>query len=111
MKGLAISLSDTKDAVNPQRTSSPRVGRSTHSRSHHGGSWRLVLLLLFGATLFNTPTAAAQSVGLTWTASTSAVSGYNVYRGNQTGGPYTMVSSSLVTGTAYTDATVQSGQS
>jgi hypothetical protein len=67
--------------------------------------------LLSGAVLFNGPTAAAQSVSLTWTASTSVVSGYNVYRGTQSGGPYTLLNSSLVTGTGYADATVQAGQS
>jgi hypothetical protein len=48
MQGLAISLSGSRDAVKPQRTSSLGVGRSTHSRSHHGGSWLLILFLLSG---------------------------------------------------------------
>ena len=46
---------------------------------------------------------------LTWTPSTSAVSGYNVYRGSQKGGPYTKISSSLVPGSTYTDSNVQAG--
>ena len=40
----------------------------------------------------------------------SSVTGYNVYRGTVSSGPYAKVSSSLVVGTQYTDATVQSGQ-
>jgi hypothetical protein len=52
----------------------------------------------------------AHSVTLGWTASTSTVLGYNVYRGTQSGGPYTKLNSSLVPGTTYTDSTVQSGQ-
>jgi len=67
--------------------------------------------LLSGTFLSIAPTAIAQSVSLTWTASASVVSGYNVYRGNQSGGPYTMVNPSLVTGTTYSDASVQAGQS
>jgi hypothetical protein len=55
-------------------------------------------------------TAIQHSVDVSWTASTSTVAGYNVYRGTQTGGPYTLVSSGLVTTTAFTDAAVQSGQ-
>ena len=49
------------------------------------------------------------SVALSWTASTSTVSGYNVYRGTVSGGPYTKISSSLVAILTYTDSTVQSG--
>jgi hypothetical protein len=48
-------------------------------------------------------------VTLNWTASSSTVSGYNVYRGTTTGGPYTIVNSSLVAGTNYVDTTVTSG--
>jgi hypothetical protein len=54
-------------------------------------------------------TAQQHTVSLTWTASTSTVAGYNVYRGNQSGGPYTRVNSSLRTSTNYADSTVQSG--
>ena len=50
------------------------------------------------------------AVSLSWTASTSTVTGYNVYRGGQSGGPYTMLNSALLSGTTYTDATVQAGR-
>jgi Abnormal spindle-like microcephaly-assoc'd, ASPM-SPD-2-Hydin len=50
------------------------------------------------------------SVSLSWTASTSTVAGYNVYRGTQSGGPYALMNPSLDTGTAYTDTTVLAGQ-
>jgi Abnormal spindle-like microcephaly-assoc'd, ASPM-SPD-2-Hydin len=50
------------------------------------------------------------SVILSWTASTSLVIGYNVYRGTQSGGPYTRLNSSLDATTTYTDPTVQAGQ-
>jgi hypothetical protein len=55
-------------------------------------------------------TATAQpvhSVALTWNASTSTVSGYNVYRSTLSGGSYLRVNSSLVAGLSYTDSTVQ----
>ena len=50
------------------------------------------------------------SVTLNWTASTSSVAGYNVYRSAVSGGPYTIVNSSLITTTQFTDSTVQAGQ-
>ena len=51
----------------------------------------------------------AHSVDLAWTASTSTVSGYNIYRGTLSGGPYTKINSGLQAGTSYTDSSVQSG--
>jgi Domain of unknown function (DUF4082)/Abnormal spindle-like microcephaly-assoc'd, ASPM-SPD-2-Hydin/Cep192 domain 4 len=51
---------------------------------------------------------APHKVTLSWTPSTSTVSGYNVYRGTQKGGPYNKATSSLVPGSTYTDTTVQS---
>jgi len=54
--------------------------------------------------------AVAHSVDLFWTVSPSIVEGYRVYRGTKAGGPYTPLNAGLVTGTAYTDNTVQSGQ-
>jgi archaellum component FlaF (FlaF/FlaG flagellin family) len=51
------------------------------------------------------------TVSLNWTASTSTVSGYNVYRGTTPSGPYaTKLNSSLVASVQYTDTTVTSGQ-
>jgi len=57
-----------------------------------------------------TGTAAQQhTVDLAWNGSADAV-GYNIYRGNAPGGPYTLINSSLDSTTAYTDSTVASGQ-
>ena len=46
---------------------------------------------------------------VSWTASSSAVTGYNVYRATQSGGPYTMLNSGLISGTTFVDSTVVSG--
>ena len=55
-------------------------------------------------------TQIQHSAGLTWNASTSTVSGYNVYRGTVSGGPYIKVNASLVAVLNYMDLTgVQSG--
>jgi Putative Ig domain/Abnormal spindle-like microcephaly-assoc'd, ASPM-SPD-2-Hydin/Immunoglobulin I-set domain len=50
------------------------------------------------------------SAALTWTASASAVVGYNIYRGSASGGPYTRLNSSPNAGTAFSDTAVLSGQ-
>jgi hypothetical protein len=57
-----------------------------------------------------TQTSSQHQVALTWNASTSSVVGYNLYRGTQTGGPYsTKLNSALISATNYTDGAVQSG--
>jgi hypothetical protein len=51
------------------------------------------------------------SVNLTWTASPDPnVTGYNIYRGATSGGPYTQINSGLDSGTTYTDNSVTGGQ-
>jgi hypothetical protein len=62
-----------------------------------------------GAVNFTATQQQAHSAALSWTASTSTVSGYNVYRGAVNGGPYTLINLSPFTGLNYTDTTVQSG--
>lgn len=58
-----------------------------------------------------TLTGGSHLVDLSWTASTSVVVGYNVYRGTVSGGPYaTKLNSAVVPGTAYTDTAVVAGQ-
>jgi hypothetical protein len=52
---------------------------------------------------------ANHSVTLSWVASTSTVSGYNIYRSTTNGSGYAKVNSSLVSGVSYTDTGVQSG--
>ena len=60
--------------------------------------------------LIGTGTAGTQhSVSLLWNASTSLVIGYNVYRGSQSGGPYTKINSVLDRSTNYLDMSVQGG--
>jgi hypothetical protein len=51
---------------------------------------------------------ASHSVSLSWFASvTPMVNGYNVYRSQTSGGPYTLITAALVIGTSYNDASVQ----
>ena len=53
---------------------------------------------------------ATPSVALSWTESSSSISGYNVYRSTTSGTGYTQVNSSLLTSPAYTDTSVSNGQ-
>ena len=53
--------------------------------------------------------AAAHSVALTWSPSSSSVAGYEVYRSAASGGPYTKLDSALVSTESYTDTNVQAG--
>lgn len=50
------------------------------------------------------------TVTLSWTDSSSGVSGFNVYRSSTSGGPYTRVNSNLISGTSFSDNAVQGGQ-
>jgi hypothetical protein len=58
---------------------------------------------------FTAAPGTVHSVALSWTASTSTVRGYNVYRSTVSGSGYTKLNSSLVAGPSYSDAAVQSG--
>jgi hypothetical protein len=61
----------------------------------------------FTATAVSVP--VSHNVTLNWTASTSSnIVGYNVYRGNTSGGPYAQIG--FTGGTSYVDPSVSSGQ-
>jgi fibronectin type 3 domain-containing protein len=62
----------------------------------------LVATLMLAAPSF---AQSSHSVTLAWTASTSggAVTGYNAYRGTTKGGPYTVLNTSAIALTGYTD--------
>jgi hypothetical protein len=53
---------------------------------------------------------APHTVSLSWNPSPSAVVGYNVYRGNQSGGPYTQIDASVVATTVFSDSSVAAGK-
>jgi hypothetical protein len=53
--------------------------------------------------------ASGHAVTLSWTASTSTVSGYNMYRSTTNGSGYAKINTSLINGLSYTDASAQIG--
>jgi hypothetical protein len=105
------------DAADVQAAINGSIGLSSCNANVYGTGvcnvvvvQRVVNASLGGACLTGT-TSIAHSVSLNWQASTSGnVSGYKVYRGTTSGGPYALVSS-LGLVTSYTDSNVQSGQS
>jgi Abnormal spindle-like microcephaly-assoc'd, ASPM-SPD-2-Hydin len=56
-----------------------------------------------------TQSISSHTVALTWDASTSSVVGYNIYRGTQSGGPYSKLNASTLPATSYTDNAVAVG--
>jgi len=50
-----------------------------------------------------TLTPTTPKCNLSWTASTSIVAGYNIKKSSVTGGPYTKVNTTLITGLTYVD--------
>ena len=58
---------------------------------------------------FTATPLVTHTVALSWNASTSTVSGYNVYRSTLSGAQYAKLNSLLVAGLAFTDTTVVSG--
>jgi len=53
-------------------------------------------------------TSTVHSVTLSWTPSSTISTGFDIYRGSTSGGPYTMINASLTP--SFTDTTVTSGQ-
>jgi fibronectin type 3 domain-containing protein len=58
---------------------------------------------------FTAASSAPHSVTLTWSPSTTTVSGYNVYRSTTSGSGYVKLNGALVPSTTYTDSTVKNG--
>jgi len=55
-------------------------------------------------------TPVSHTVSLSWTPSSSTYSGFNVYRGTTSGGPYTRVDTSMISTSSYVDTSVAAGQ-
>ena len=53
--------------------------------------------------------SVTHQVALSWTDSSSTATGFNVYRGSVSGGPYSKITSAPVSAEAYTDSSVTAG--
>jgi hypothetical protein len=56
------------------------------------------------------PASSGHTVNLEWNASPGKVAGYNVYRSEESGGPYDKLTNSLNSDTTFSDSNVKSGQ-
>lgn len=74
------------------------------------GATSPLTIVLSGTAVNGVPSPTSHDAALSWLPSTSAVIGYNVYRGNQSGGPYAQTNLSLVAGTTFSDSSVAAGQ-
>ncbi len=104
--GTPVTLSASQTLTVTVQFSPPSAGSDSGSVSivsNAAGSPASVSLSGTGVT------PASHTVALNWNASTSTVSGYNVYRSTTSGSGYAKVNSSLVGGLNYTDTTVQNG--
>jgi hypothetical protein len=102
---LASSQSLTLDLMFDSATAGNFKGTVTVASDASNSS---VAVPLSGTVAAPTP-AATHSVQLSWDASSSPVSGYNVYRGGASHGPFTRLNGSLVDALSYKDGTVASG--
>jgi hypothetical protein len=81
------------------------TGAATANLSLQSSAGNAVSQILSGYGL----AAVKHSVALSWTQSGSNIAGFNVYRATVTGGPYTRLNSSTISGTNFTDSNVQPG--
>jgi Abnormal spindle-like microcephaly-assoc'd, ASPM-SPD-2-Hydin len=112
--GFTVSGVSSGETLNPNQSIPVTVQFAPSAAGTVSGNLTIVSNATDSPTsipLTGTGTQQAATVALGWTASTSSVIGYNVYRGTTTGGPYSSkLTSSPVTSTQFTDTSVQSGQ-
>jgi len=111
LKGLSLPLSlAAGQSVPVTVVFSPQSSGTANTNlafSTGSGSSSSVLTSLTGTGV----APVTHTVALSWQPSVSQVTGYNVYRGSQSGGPYTRMNSSSDSSTNFDDSTVQSGNS
>lgn len=116
--GLAISYSKPTSAENTNNFGSSTLYAMSRAGSSLFGGGLLDDLHIYNrgltaseiTALAGAGTVVQHSVNLSWTASTSAVSGYNVKRGTVSGGPYVQLNPALLPGLTYSDSTGSSGR-
>jgi hypothetical protein len=115
--GFSVAADSLPLTLNPNQTATLTVQFNPTAAGTASGSLTIVSNSSTNpATVVNlsgTGVAPSYAVDLTWDAPTSSpdpVAGYYVYRAPTGGSSYQLLSNEVVTSTAYTDTTVQSGQ-
>jgi len=102
-----VDASDVQAAINMSLGISPCTANIAGANTCNVVVVQRVINASMGAACATT--MSLHVVSLNWAASSSSVTGYNVYRSTSSGGPYTLVQSVGMT-TSFTDKTVLSGQ-
>ena len=115
IKGTGYSILSGSGAVtlSPNQSASVSVQFAPSAAGSVTGSVAIASNASGSPTVSLSGTGVAQvshSVGLSWGASSSTVSGYNLYRSTVSGGSYSRVNGSLLGGLSFSDSTVASGQ-
>jgi fibronectin type 3 domain-containing protein len=107
LSGLALPLSlNAGQSVSYNVTFTPQMSGTTAANlSFASNAATSVVTEALSGTGAAAPT---HSVDLSWDSS-SAVAGYNLYRGSQASGPFNKINSTLDATTTYTDTSVQAG--
>jgi hypothetical protein len=105
-----IDAADVQAAINMTLGISPCTANIGGAVACNAAVVQRVINAALGGTCVTGVGTVAHYVTMGWTASTSSVAGYNVYRATTSGGPYSKINSSLIVVTSYTDSTVAAGQ-
>ena len=118
--GFSISELPSQFALEPQQSTSFEVSFHPQAKGVVKGSLSFtsrdlptpLALSLAGDAVDagSVPANSGHTVTLEWNASPGNVSGYNVYRSEDSGGPYDKLTNSLSSNTTYLDSEVESGQ-
>ena len=123
LSGSAFTLSElpSQFELAPQQQTSFVIAFSPQVKGVASGSVEFVTKQLStpvvlplagdGVDSTSTPSAAAHTVKLEWDASLGSIEGYDVYRGEQSGGPYTKLTPSPIDKLEYSDTDVIPGHS
>ncbi len=119
-KGFSVSELASQFALEPQQTTSFQVSFHPQVKGAVKGSLSFaskdlatpfVLALAGDAVDAGSVTVnSGHTVSLEWDASSGRVAGYNVYRGEKSGGPYEKLTKFTTGSTRYSDTEVESGQ-
>jgi len=108
--GFTVANLSLPLTLNPNQTTSFSVNFDPNATGNFTGIVSLTSNAPDSPAIENLSGTGVHAVALSWVASTSTgVTGYDVYRGSISGGPYTQITSTPVSGTAYTDTNVASG--
>ena len=114
LSGTSYALSNTTTPFTLAAKQSQQLTLS-FSPTVAGDSSGTLTIISSGSTLTipltgsGTTNAPSHSVSLSWVASSSPISGYNVYRSLASGNSYTLINSSPLTTTSFTDQSVSGG--